>query len=184
MKKILFCAVSLAVISGCANNGLNSIVDGAISGATSAAMQAAGVPGMPAATNTVSTASGGDAGGNYTVRNENVYVTKAERTSRDFGKLASHTTAPNPNGLTRVKLNGCQHLDSGGNMPKCWAYFYPISPEGWLVKDATVARTGSNDKIINSGRYYYKVEGGDDFFATGEINFSKGVTNEVIFAVQ
>ncbi|EKE75905.1 hypothetical protein [Gallaecimonas xiamenensis] len=177
MNKSLFLLAALA-LSGCASNDLGSVVDGAINGASDAAKRMVGMGDS-------STVSGKPVyNGGYSVGREAVYITDAERQSVDLGRLSAQKTVSNPRGLTRTKLMGCSHLDSQGTMPSCTLYLYPVTAEGWLVKDPVTFHGVGKDYVTNSGLYYFKVESEGQFYATGEVTIAKGLTNELSFAVQ
>jgi len=118
----------------------------------------------------------------YTNKSETFYITKAERTSHDFGNIRSITAEKNPKGMTMVRFLGF-HQDSGAAL-ESKQYLYKQDMNGWLdSKPVTLFR--SDATMINSGVYYLKAEASQGkFYTSGTVELTKGVTNVIEIELQ
>lgn len=110
----------------------------------------------------------------YSIASTKVY-------SPDFGKV-SITTVNNPTGVTEVSYGAVTHLDSGAKL-NGKAYLYPISDAGFII-DEPVTMFRNDHYVLNSGRYYVKVEGPNKSAATGHVNIQRGVNNQLNIALE
>ncbi|MFO6424055.1 hypothetical protein [Motilimonas sp. KMU-193] len=172
MKKLVVALGLTFGLVGCASTQIESATRGAVSGildattSSSTASTAKSVPTIGDTTISTSAKQG----------REDVWIHEATRTSRDYGQVKVAEVVANAEGLTKIAYRNSAHLDSGGNL-RSRAYIFPVSAEGFLIKDSISLRNGSK-KIVNTGKYYVKAEASDTkAYATGEVTITRGKTN-------
>lgn len=172
IKHLLACATIPVVLSlgGCNNANIQSAVEAAANNLMKGSMPK-GQGGKVASTS-------------YTMANEKIFVTDAKRSSRDYGAIQVKTEK-NPQGLTIAKLISVSQSDSGGEFRSGHARLFKLSPEGWLAEQDVYINKASSPTALRSGKYYLKgTDRSQDFYATGEITITRGVTNLISIAVE
>lgn len=171
MKKLVVALGLTFGLVGCASTQIESATRGAVSGildatTSSTASSAKSVPTIGDTTISASAKQG----------RESIYQTRATRTSRDYGQVEVAEVVANAEGLTKIAYRNSAHLDSGGNL-KSSVYIYPVSAEGFLIKDSILLFNGGK-AIVNTGKYYVKASASDTkAYATGEVIITRGKTN-------
>ncbi|RJG42664.1 hypothetical protein [Motilimonas pumila] len=171
MKKIAVAIGLSLAITGCASNEIESVTRGAVNGILDSTGTSTKSSAMDVPTIGETTVSRGSKAGREKIR-----TSSPTRSSRDYGTVTVAEVVANPEGLTKIAFRNSTHLDSGGNLEGTIHYF-PVSPEGFLIKDSEWLRNGWKE-IANSGTYYIKAKAtATKAYATGEVTLTRGKTN-------
>ncbi|WP_273860343.1 hypothetical protein [Photobacterium sp. GSS17] len=177
MKKFTAVSALLFLMSGCASNDIETVVNDGINGAIS------GVFGSSQKAITAKTnipASG--APRTYSVEAEHIATYEAKKSSRDYGTIKIARQEKNPKGQTRLVLDFCAHPGIG--KVKCSGSIYQVTSEGWLVDKGIYfgGNSSFNEIVVPAGSYYLKVRSdgvGKESYTTGTFSVSPYKTSYV-----
>ncbi|MGR2769114.1 hypothetical protein ACUYOF_16580 [Photobacterium ganghwense] len=177
MKKFTAVSALLFLMSGCASNDIETVVNDGINGAISGVFGSS-QKAITAKTNLPS--SGTEK--SYSVNSERINILAAEKTSRDYGAIKVVKQGKNPKGQTRLAMDYCAH--PGVGKVACGGYLYQVSPDGWLVSKSISFGSADfhNEIVIPAGSYYMKVSSngmGKESYTTGVFTISPYKTSYV-----
>lgn len=178
--KIYISIIFALFLTGCGGATFQTVKQGAIDGALGTVLPGRSAP-SSGATNSGHGAAALPVDSRGAIAVDNIYVEKAERSRKNMGSITVTRTEKNPQGQTKVALDGCSHPKIGA--VRCGGYLFELTAEGWL-KDEPITFDDLNSPVITvvAGQYYlkfYNWDTGMNRYTTGEFTVKPFVTNYV-----